>query len=277
MCRETVTEVTVQMAATNLADDGEANPFGALMPPHGAPAQDPNFIMPLPWEGADGTHVPVPSPTLSASRSPSSTPVASSSASAWAAGHDHAPPASPAAAHGSFVVFGIDSGAKIDFDADMDALIRRGRVRPGTRHVRRGPVVAAATATATATAPVAAGSEPPRKRSRKLFRLSDASGQLEFQLVGDDGVEGGETISREDLVGDDVFLLDDAGKTIWVWEGSRASTAEKAMWLRVAQAYVRKLQKGEDGAAAGDVYLTPIAKVREGNESAAFLRAVQVM
>ncbi|KAK3371517.1 hypothetical protein B0T24DRAFT_629303 [Lasiosphaeria ovina] len=156
MCRETVTEVTVQMAATNLADDGEANPFGALMPPHGAPAQDPNFIMPLPWEGADGTHVPVPSPTLSASRSPSSTPVASSSASAWAAGHDHAPPASPAAAHGSFVVFGIDSGAKIDFDADMDALIRRGRVRPGTRHVRRGPVVAAATATATATAPAPA-------------------------------------------------------------------------------------------------------------------------
>ncbi|KAK0713394.1 hypothetical protein B0T26DRAFT_832921 [Lasiosphaeria miniovina] len=130
---------------------------------------------------------------------------------------------------------------------------------------------------AAATAPLAAGSEPPRKRSRKLFRLSDASGQLEFRLVGDDGVEGGETISREDLVGDDVFLLDDAGKTIWVWEGSRASTAEKAMWLRVAQAYVRKLQQGEDGAAAGDVYLTPIAKVREGNESAAFLRAVQVV
>ena len=96
--------------------------------------------------------------------------------------------------------------------------------------------------------------------------MSDASGRLEFGLVRDGG------ILRGDLDGNDVFVLDDGGETIWVWEGQRASSAEKAMWLKVAQAYVRKLQ-GEDGC--GDAYLTPIAKVREGSESAAFLRAIE--
>ncbi len=102
---------------------------------------------------------------------------------------------------------------------------------------------------------------------RRLFRLSDASGRLEFGLVR----EGG-GISRRDLDGEDVFVLDDGGETIWVWEGQGASRAERAMWLKVAQAYVRKLQ-GEDGD--DEAYLTPIAKVREGSESAAFLRAVE--
>lgn len=105
-------------------------------------------------------------------------------------------------------------------------------------------------------------------KGKKLFRLSDASGQLEFGLVKDGGL-----VSRADLDGNDVFVLDDAGKTIWVWEGQGASRAEKAMWLKVAQAYVRKLQN-DDGD--GEAYLTPVAKVREGSESAAFLRALEV-
>jgi gelsolin len=105
-------------------------------------------------------------------------------------------------------------------------------------------------------------------REKRLFKLSDESGRLQFVLVKD-----GAGISRADLDGDDVFVLDDAGRTIWVWEGQGASKAERAMWLKVAQAYVRKLQSegGNDEA-----YLTPIAKVREGNESSAFLRAITV-
>jgi gelsolin len=106
-------------------------------------------------------------------------------------------------------------------------------------------------------------------RGKRLFRLSDESGELAFGLVKDGG-----DISRADLDANDVFVLDDAGKTIWVWEGQRASRMEKAMWLKVAQAYVRKLQ-GED--ESGEAYLTPIAKVREGFESAAFLRAIEVV
>lgn len=106
------------------------------------------------------------------------------------------------------------------------------------------------------------------RRPRRLFRLSDASGQLTFQLVKD----GDSPISRADLDGNDVFLLDDAGREIWVWEGSKASHAEKATWLKVAQSYVRKLQSEDDQSEA---YLTPIAKVSEGNESAAFVRVLQ--
>lgn len=104
------------------------------------------------------------------------------------------------------------------------------------------------------------------KRPRRLFRLSDASGQLTFDLV----VEG-ESISRDDLDSNDVFLLDSEGRSIWVWEGSGASTAERAMWLTVAQSYVRQLaSSGEDSEA----HLAPIAKVRDGYESMEFGRAM---
>ncbi|KAK3998031.1 hypothetical protein QBC44DRAFT_346756 [Cladorrhinum sp. PSN332] len=113
--------------------------------------------------------------------------------------------------------------------------------------------------------------EREKTKTRRLFRLSDASGQLKFDLVRDSGRQG---ISRGDLDGNDVFLLDDAGKAIWVWEGKGASSAEKASWLKVAQAYVRRLQSEDAGSEA---YLTPIAKVREGNESPAFMRAVEVV
>ncbi|KFA72131.1 hypothetical protein S40288_08428 [Stachybotrys chartarum IBT 40288] len=103
-------------------------------------------------------------------------------------------------------------------------------------------------------------------RPQRLFRFSDESGRLEFSLVRDGG-----PISHRDLDGSDVFLLDDAGRAIWVWEGRGASRAEKAKWLHVAQAYARHIQ-GEDEQA----YLTPIAKVVEGNESRAFLKAIEV-
>jgi gelsolin len=105
------------------------------------------------------------------------------------------------------------------------------------------------------------------KRPRRLCRLSDAAGELTFELVRE-----GREISRRDLDADDVFLFDDEGRTIWVWEGSGASKAEKALWLKVAQAYIRKLaNSGEDDAG----YLAPIAKVREGYESVAFARAIE--
>ncbi|WZH46551.1 Severin [Fusarium acuminatum] len=70
---------------------------------------------------------------------------------------------------------------------------------------------------------------------------------------------------------DDVFLLDDGGRSVWVWQGSGSSAAEKKSWLKVAQAYVRRLQ-AESGLE--DAYLTPVAKVVEGAESRAFARAL---
>ncbi|CAG7559730.1 unnamed protein product [Fusarium equiseti] len=101
--------------------------------------------------------------------------------------------------------------------------------------------------------------------SKKLFRLSDDSGQLSFGLVKES-----ERILHDDLESNDVFLLDDGGKAIWVWQGSGASAAEKKSWLRVAQAYVRHLQNQN----SADAYLTPVAKVVEGGESRAFARAL---
>lgn len=102
---------------------------------------------------------------------------------------------------------------------------------------------------------------------RKLFRLSNASGQLSFDLVR----EGGR-INRSDFDGNDVFLYD-VGNRLWVWQGLGASECEKAHWLKVAQYYVRQLQESQEGSEA---YLTPIAKVVEGHESPAFLKAIEV-
>ncbi|KAF2683319.1 putative actin-binding protein Fragmin [Lentithecium fluviatile CBS 122367] len=104
--------------------------------------------------------------------------------------------------------------------------------------------------------PVSAASE---RKVKKLFRLSDAEGELSFDLVRE-----GNGIGKGDLDDNDVFLLD-AGKSIWVWEGRGASRAEKAMWLKVMQQYVAQQ---EDAAALS------IAKVSEGNEGRGFWAAV---
>ena len=99
----------------------------------------------------------------------------------------------------------------------------------------------------------------------KLFRLSDASGHLSFSHV-----KSSRSLERSDLHSNDIFILD-AGNKIWVWQGSEASQVERASWIKVAQYYVRQLQEQseEDNAS-----LTPISKVAEGNESAAFLTAL---
>ncbi|KAI5925625.1 hypothetical protein F4810DRAFT_700122 [Camillea tinctor] len=87
-------------------------------------------------------------------------------------------------------------------------------------------------------------------RPRKLWRLSDASGSLEFTPVKE-----GEDISQADLDSSDVFLLD-TGSGVWVWQGAGASRTEKAI----------------DSSGA---HLTPISKVVDGNESPAFVAALQ--
>ncbi|KAI1385315.1 putative actin-binding protein Fragmin [Hypoxylon trugodes] len=103
-------------------------------------------------------------------------------------------------------------------------------------------------------------------RPRRLFRLSDASGQLRF-----DQVKEGAAISGSDLDSNDVFIFD-SGITIWVWQGSGASRAEKAMWIKAAEMYIRQLGEGSDD---NQVYLSPISKVVEGNESPVFFRALE--
>jgi len=101
---------------------------------------------------------------------------------------------------------------------------------------------------------------------RKLFRISDASGDLTFDLVKDGDVQ------MSDLDSNDVFLLD-VGDAIWVWQGHKASKGERAVWFKIAQIYAHQLQKQQHDSNA---VLLPIAKVVQGNESRAFLRAIEV-
>jgi gelsolin len=75
---------------------------------------------------------------------------------------------------------------------------------------------------------------------------------------------------REAFDGSDVYLFDN-GKAVWVWRGLGASKAERALWIKLVQMYVKQLQD-IDGSA--DVHLTPVAAVVEGNENQAFLRAL---
>ncbi|KAL4981841.1 hypothetical protein BDW68DRAFT_171755 [Aspergillus falconensis] len=100
---------------------------------------------------------------------------------------------------------------------------------------------------------------------RKLFRLSDASGELAFDLVKDGG-----PVRRSDFDGDDVFLYD-VGNRLWVWQGLGASQREKTLWLKVAQAYVRRLQSQE---SESDASTMPISKVVQNHESPSFLKMV---
>ncbi|KAG2012589.1 hypothetical protein GB937_006938 [Aspergillus fischeri] len=100
-----------------------------------------------------------------------------------------------------------------------------------------------------------------------LFRLSDATGAISFDLVKD-----GQQISPSDLDGNDVFLCD-TGSRLWVWQGSQASKREKALWLNVAQSYIRQIQEARTNPA---VHLIPISNVVQGHESPAFWKAIRV-
>ncbi|KXJ90629.1 putative actin-binding protein Fragmin [Microdochium bolleyi] len=104
------------------------------------------------------------------------------------------------------------------------------------------------------------------QRPRKLFRLSDESGKLRFDIVRE-----GSSFGKSDLDSNDVFILD-AGSSVWVWQGGQASKVEKAAWVRVAESYIRSLEEASHDSSA---YLTPLCKVVEGYESPAFMRALE--
>lgn len=115
--------------------------------------------------------------------------------------------------------------------------------------------------------PIASGTRQPPSpdQCKKLFRLSDAAGELSFDLVKD-----GNSLSKRDLDGNDVFLFDDSGQAIWVWEGQSASHAERSTWLQVARKYIQRIENTQEGA-----YLIPLAKVSQGNETKGFLQAIE--
>lgn len=104
-------------------------------------------------------------------------------------------------------------------------------------------------------------------RPKRLFRISDPSGELRFELVKEN-----QTIRESDFDGNDVFIFD-TGSKIWVWEGSQATRREKASWIQFTQAYILYVQ---ESAANSETVVSPVAKVVQGNENTAFLRAISV-
>jgi hypothetical protein len=97
--------------------------------------------------------------------------------------------------------------------------------------------------------------------SRKLFRISDASGALTFEEV--EGTGGGATthFAKSQLDGNDVFLLQSVQGKLFVWVGRGANLNEKKEATARAVSYIRE---------AGLPDSTPVERVSEGCESAAF-------
>lgn len=94
----------------------------------------------------------------------------------------------------------------------------------------------------------------------RLFKLSDASGSLSFEEVGN-GFKGGK-LSKDLLCSDDAFVLDNRHE-IYVWIGRGASDSEKINAMPSAQEYLNSHRSSAGG------YTVPITVTREGCESTA--------
>ncbi|EED20683.1 actin-binding protein Fragmin, putative [Talaromyces stipitatus ATCC 10500] len=104
-------------------------------------------------------------------------------------------------------------------------------------------------------------------RPPRLFRIVPTeSGQFQFEL----DKEGG-TIRLSDLDSNDIFIFD-TGRKIWVWEGQYVNTHVKDAWKLCTGAYLRYLQ--QESQAPEVIAATPVAKVKEGNENAAFFQSI---
>ncbi|KAJ7851636.1 actin regulatory protein [Mycena olivaceomarginata] len=117
-----------------------------------------------------------------------------------------------------------------------------------------------------ATVAPARPAHPSGATPAKLFRLSDASGQVTFTPV--------ESLSRAALSSADAFLLDHAPTAVYVWLGRDASLAEKRLATQYAQRYLYERQAAGGEGHHGHGAATSIVKMREGDESEEFLHAL---
>jgi len=97
--------------------------------------------------------------------------------------------------------------------------------------------------------------EEEKKTPKKLFRLSDATGTLEFKEVGH-----GPAVKKSLLDSSDVFILD-TGAEVFAWIGKGASAGEKSKALHFAQDYLKKYNRPA---------YTPISRILEGGENEVF-------
>jgi len=96
-------------------------------------------------------------------------------------------------------------------------------------------------------------------RTRQLWRLSDASGKMEFSKISE-----GNAIKKNQLDGNDVFIFD-AGHEIFAWIGKGASDKECTEAMVYAQQYLTKNNR--------PAYL-PISRILQGGENPKFNEAI---
>jgi gelsolin len=94
---------------------------------------------------------------------------------------------------------------------------------------------------------------------RQLWRLSDASGKMEFTKISE-----GNAIKKNQLDGNDVFIFD-AGHEIFAWIGKGASDKERTEAMVYAQQYLSKNNR--------PAYL-PISRILQGGENPKFHEAI---
>jgi gelsolin len=94
-----------------------------------------------------------------------------------------------------------------------------------------------------------------QKGQKALYKLSDASGKLEFTEVAK-----GDSFKKSQLDSNDVFIVD-AGDEVVAWVGKSASAGEKKKALHFAQDYLTTQKKN---------IATPISRVLEGGENSVF-------
>jgi len=98
-------------------------------------------------------------------------------------------------------------------------------------------------------------SEFEKSSTKILFRLSDASGTMEFKEVGK-----GPAVKRALLDSSDVFILD-TGAEVFAWIGKGSSVDEKKKAMHFAQEYLQKFNRP---------LFTPISRILEGAENNVF-------
>jgi len=89
-------------------------------------------------------------------------------------------------------------------------------------------------------------------RRKKLFKLSDESGKMDFAEVA---------CKKSSLESDEVFILDSINM-IWIWVGKAASSEEKKLGLHYATKYLASVPSRAQS--------TPIVRVLQGGENEEF-------
>jgi gelsolin len=92
-----------------------------------------------------------------------------------------------------------------------------------------------------------------------LFRLSDASGKLEFTEEG-----SGPGVNQDMLDSNDVFILD-VHHQVFVWVGAKANADEHKNGIHYAQEYLKREDR---------LLQTPITKVMDGGDNDMFHNAL---